>query len=78
MVNAEVWNNSHVLNVNAQAHNIEVERNGKSETVNYDLLVLANGANTINAPSVGSPNTNLQFFPGQFMVFIGIVWFLHS
>ena len=50
---AEIWNNTQVINIDAQAHTLEVERNAKKETVHYDQLVLANGANTINAPIEG-------------------------
>ena len=50
---AEVWNNTQVINIDASAHTLEVERNSKKETVHYDQLVLANGANTINAPIEG-------------------------
>ena len=50
---AEIWNNTHVININASAHTLEVERDSKIETVHYDQLVLANGANTINAPIEG-------------------------
>ena len=50
---AEVWNNTQVLKINAEEHSLEVERNGQKETVSYDRLVLANGANTINAPVEG-------------------------
>ena len=50
---AEIWNNTQVINIDASAHTLEVERNSKKETVHYDQLVLANGANTINAPIKG-------------------------
>jgi len=50
---AEIWNNTHVVKIDAQAHTLEVERDSKKETVHYDQLVLANGANTINAPIEG-------------------------
>jgi len=50
---AEIWNNTRVINIDASAHILEVERNSKKETVHYDQLVLANGANTINAPIKG-------------------------
>lgn len=50
---AEIWNNTQVINIDAQEHSLDVERNGQIETVSYDRLVLANGANTINAPIEG-------------------------
>ena len=50
---AEIWNNTQVLKIDAEKHNLEVEHNGQTETVSYDRLVLANGANTINAPVEG-------------------------
>jgi len=50
---ADVWSNTKVLKIDSQAHSLEVERNGQIETVSYDRLVLANGANTINAPIEG-------------------------
>lgn len=50
---AEIWNNTRVINIDADAHTLEVERNSKKEIVSYDQLVLANGANTINAPIEG-------------------------
>lgn len=50
---AEIWNNTQVINIDASAHTLVVERNSKKETVHYDQLVLANGANTINAPIKG-------------------------
>lgn len=50
---AEIWNNTQVINIDASAHTLEIERNSKKETVHYDQLVLANGANTINAPIKG-------------------------
>lgn len=50
---AEIWNNTPVINIDADAHTLEVERNSKKEIVHYDQLVLANGANTINAPIEG-------------------------
>ena len=50
---AEIWNKTQVINIDAQKHSLEIERNGQVETVRYDRLVLANGANTINAPIEG-------------------------
>lgn len=50
---AEIWNNTHVVKIDAQAHTLEIERGSNKETVHYDQLVLANGANTINAPIEG-------------------------
>lgn len=50
---AEIWNNTRVINIDTSAHTLEAERNSKKETVHYDQLVLANGANTINAPIKG-------------------------
>jgi len=46
---AEIWNNTQVINIDAQNHRLDVERNGQIETVNYDRLVLASGAYAINA-----------------------------
>lgn len=50
---AEVWNHTHVIKIDAEAHTLEVKRGSNKETVHYDQLVLANGANTINAPIEG-------------------------
>ena len=52
-LNAEIFNHTHVLNINAEEKTIEIERDSKKETISYDALVLANGANTINAPIEG-------------------------
>lgn len=52
-LNAKIFNNTHVIKVDSQAYTIDIESNGNSETINYDQLVLANGANTINAPIEG-------------------------
>ena len=51
---ADIFNNSHVIKIDAEAHSIDIEREGKIETINYSKLVLANGANTINAPIEGN------------------------
>lgn len=53
-LNAEIFNHTHVLNINAEEKTIEIERDSKKETLSYDALVLANGANTINAPIEGN------------------------
>ena len=53
-LNAEIWNNTHVIKIDKQAHTLEIERNSKKETVHYDQLVIANGASTINAPIEGN------------------------
>lgn len=50
---AEIWSNTHVVNIDAQAKTLEIERGTNKETVHYDQLVLANGANTIKAPIEG-------------------------
>ena len=50
---AEIWSNTQVVKIDAQAHTLEIERDGNNETLHYDQLVLANGANTINAPLEG-------------------------
>lgn len=49
-LNAEIWNNTHVLSINPDTQNIETDK-GK---LSYDKLVLANGANTISAPIEGN------------------------
>lgn len=51
---AEIYNNTQVIKIDVQAQTLEIERNGKKETVDYEQLVLANGANTINAPIEGN------------------------
>lgn len=53
-LNAEIWNNTHVVKIDVQAQTLEVERNSKKESVAYDQLVFANGANVINAPIEGN------------------------
>lgn len=53
-LNAEILSNTNVVKIDAQAHTLEVECDGKKESVHYDKLVLANGANTINAPIEGN------------------------
>lgn len=53
-LNANIWNNAHVVSIDAELKTLEVERDNKSETVHYDWLVLANGANTITAPIKGN------------------------
>lgn len=50
---ADIWDSSKVIKIDAQAQILEVERNSKKETVHYEQLVLANGANTINLPIEG-------------------------
>lgn len=50
---AEIFNNTHVISIDAQAQTLEIEHDSKKETVHYDKLVLANGANTIKAPIEG-------------------------
>jgi rubredoxin-NAD+ reductase len=52
-LNAEIWNNSHVVKIDAQAQTLEVERGSDKVLVHYEQLVLANGANTISAPIEG-------------------------
>ena len=63
-LNADILTNTHVISINPQEHSIEIERkaeqvqaqekNSNKETISYDTLVLANGANTINAPIEGN------------------------
>ena len=50
---AEIFNNTHVVSIDIQAQTLEIEHDSKKETVQYDKLVLANGANTIKAPIEG-------------------------
>ena len=53
-LNAEIFINTQVIKIDAQAHTIDIDNDGNIETINYDQLVLANGANTINAPIEGN------------------------
>ena len=53
-LNAEILNNTQVIKIDAEAQSLEVERNGKKESIQYETLVLANGANTIKAPIEGN------------------------
>lgn len=59
-LNADILTNTHVISINPQEHSIEIERQAEQdqtankETIAYDTLVLANGANTINAPIEGN------------------------
>lgn len=53
-LNAKILNNTHVVNIDAQEKTLEIEHGTNKETVHYDQLVLANGANTIKAPIEGN------------------------
>jgi len=59
-LNADILTNTHVISINPQEHSIEIERKieidqtSNKETISYDALVLANGANTINAAIEGN------------------------
>lgn len=53
-LNAKIFSNTHVVKIDTEAHTIDIENNENTETINYDQLVLANGANTINAPIEGN------------------------
>jgi len=61
-LNADILTNAHVISINPQEHSVEIERKAEQaqektsnkETISYDTLVLANGANTINAPIEGN------------------------
>lgn len=50
---AKIFNNTHVVSIDTQAQTLEIERDSKKQTIHYDKLVLANGANTIKAPIEG-------------------------
>ncbi|MFK5915420.1 MAG: FAD-dependent oxidoreductase [Woeseiaceae bacterium] len=58
-LNATIWCNSTVTNIDTVAQNINVFQQGKSETLTYDQLVFANGANTISAPIQGDASSRV-------------------
>lgn len=53
-LNANILSNTHVVNIDSKSKTLEVESESGKEKIKYDQLVLANGANTINAPIEGN------------------------
>lgn len=58
-LNAEILNNSSVIKIDAEKQILQVEHNSKIESISYDKLVFANGANTISAPIEGSASKSV-------------------
>lgn len=56
---AKIYTNTQVLKIDVQTKTLEIERKGINEIIEYDRLVLANGANTINAPIEGNASNRV-------------------